>query len=87
MREGLAGLGAKLRGSGHVIPWILGDAKDAVRLANALQARGVEVRAIRPPSVPPGTARLRFSVTAAHQTADIERAVDAAMAAQRETMP
>jgi 8-amino-7-oxononanoate synthase len=87
LREGLAGLGANIRGSGHVIPWIVGDAKDAIRLARALQARAVQVRAIRPPSVPPGTARLRFSVTAAHQTADIERVVAAAMAAQREAIP
>jgi 8-amino-7-oxononanoate synthase len=86
LREGLLAIGAQLRGSGHVIPWIVGEANEATRLAHGLQARGVEVRAIRPPSVPPGSARLRFSVTAAHQAADVERAVDAATAAQREAV-
>jgi 8-amino-7-oxononanoate synthase len=84
LRTGLAGTGAQLRGSGHVIPWIVGEASAAIRLAEALQTGGVEVRAIRPPSVPAGSARLRFSVTAAHREADIDHAVATARTAQRE---
>jgi dethiobiotin synthase len=76
LREGLVALGAELRGFGHVVPWIVGDAVDALRLAEDLRARGVDVRAIRPPSVPPGTARLRLTVTAAHQSGDVERVLD-----------
>jgi 8-amino-7-oxononanoate synthase len=76
-RDGLTQLGLKLSGFGHVIPWIVRDSAHALALAEGLRIRGVDVRAIRPPSVPLGTARLRFTVTAAHQTADLERALDA----------
>jgi 8-amino-7-oxononanoate synthase len=48
-----------------------------MRVANGLRERGLDVRAIRPPSVPDGTARLRLTVTAAHRPPDIERALEA----------
>jgi 8-amino-7-oxononanoate synthase len=44
-------------------------------VAAALTDRGLEVRAIRPPSVPDGTARIRLTVTAGHAAADVERAL------------
>jgi 8-amino-7-oxononanoate synthase len=77
LRAGLAALGVQARGFGHIVPWVVGDARDAVDLAAALQAAGVDARAIRPPSVPPGTARIRLTVTALHSPNDIERAVAA----------
>jgi 8-amino-7-oxononanoate synthase len=77
LRRRLLALGADLRGFGHVIPWVIGDAREALAMAGELQARGIWVPAIRPPSVPKGTARLRFTVTAAHQGSDIERALEA----------
>jgi len=49
-------------GSSHIIPIFVGDNGAAVAVAEALQACGFDVRAIRPPTVPPGTARLRVSV-------------------------
>ncbi|HKC54503.1 MAG TPA: 8-amino-7-oxononanoate synthase [Vicinamibacterales bacterium] len=49
-------------GSSHIIPIFIDDNDAAVAVAEALQACGFDVRAIRPPSVPPGTARLRVSV-------------------------
>jgi 8-amino-7-oxononanoate synthase len=83
LRDGLGALGADLRGFGHIVPWVVGDPADATRLALALQARGVDVRAIRPPSVPAGTSRLRFTVTAMHTTADIEHAIAAVASLSR----
>jgi 8-amino-7-oxononanoate synthase len=77
LRAGLCAVGVVPRGFGHIIPWIVGETAEAVRVADALRAHGLDVRAIRPPSVPAGTARLRFTVTAAHRGADIEGAVEA----------
>jgi 8-amino-7-oxononanoate synthase len=73
LRTGLTARGARLRGDGHIVPWIVGDVNDAVELAAALREGGVRVVAIRPPTVPAGEARLRFTVTARHTEADIER--------------
>ncbi|MEV8466047.1 8-amino-7-oxononanoate synthase [Fluviibacterium sp. DFM31] len=47
----------------QILPVILGDDKRALAAAQALQARGHDIRAIRPPTVPRGTARLRISIT------------------------
>lgn len=59
-----AGLGAA--GADYVVPLVVGDDAAAVEAAEALQRQGFDVRAIRPPTVPPGTARLRVSVHADH---------------------
>jgi 8-amino-7-oxononanoate synthase len=52
----------RLSGS-QIMPYIVGDNARAMRLAAALQARGFDIRGIRPPTVPAGTARLRISLT------------------------
>ncbi len=53
-----------LDGSGtHILPLVIGDDRAAVALAEKLRAAGYDVRAIRPPTVPPGTARLRIALT------------------------
>jgi 8-amino-7-oxononanoate synthase len=54
--------GWRLSGS-QIVPFIVGDNARAVALAEALQVRGFDVRGIRPPTVPAGTARLRISLT------------------------
>ena len=77
LRSRLAELGVAPRGVGHVIPWVVGEASTALQLAKLIRARGIDVLAIRPPSVPEGTARLRLTVTAAHEKADIDRAIEA----------
>jgi 8-amino-7-oxononanoate synthase len=77
LRRGLAALGVDVRGHGPIIPVILGDPLRAVRVATAMRAAGVHVQAIRPPSVPDRTARLRLTTTARHSEADVAQALDA----------
>ena len=62
-------------GTSHVVPVLIGGNDAAVAVADAMQADGFDVRAIRPPSVPPGTARLRISVNINLTEAVIERCV------------
>jgi 8-amino-7-oxononanoate synthase len=74
LRERLSMLGIALPpGLSQIIPVVLGDNTWAVRAAQELQAAGFDVRAIRPPSVPPGTARLRVSVNAGLSEAALDR--------------
>lgn len=65
-----------------IVPLILGDAARALNASAMLQDAGFLVTAIRPPTVPEGTARLRFTFTAAHQDADIDRLVAVLRAAE-----
>jgi 8-amino-7-oxononanoate synthase len=51
------------RSGSQILPFIVGDNARAMQLAGALQARGFDIRGIRPPTVPAGTARLRISLT------------------------
>jgi 8-amino-7-oxononanoate synthase len=53
-------------GTSPIVPVILGENERAMRVAQRLRAAGFGVRAIRPPTVPQGTARLRLSITARH---------------------
>jgi len=57
-------------------PLIVGDNAAALTLAAALDAQGLWVPAIRPPTVPAGTARLRITLSAAHSTGDVQRLID-----------
>jgi len=77
------------RGRMHALPWALRESRTpiqplvvgantaAVELAGALWDRGFWVPAIRPPTVPVGTARLRITLTAAHSRDDVDALVDA----------
>ncbi|HJV92214.1 MAG TPA: aminotransferase class I/II-fold pyridoxal phosphate-dependent enzyme, partial [Azonexus sp.] len=77
LRDGLAALPWRLLPSPTAIqPLIVGANAAAVQLSTALWERGLWVPAIRPPTVPKDTARLRISVSAAHTEADIARLVD-----------
>lgn len=75
LRTGLARLGVTAAGEGHIVPWILGPPALALGVARRLRELGIDVRAIRPPSVPEGTARLRLTVTSAHSPAAIDGAL------------
>ncbi len=63
LRRGLIDAGLPVpSGESQIIPVVLGENDRAVAVASALQEAGYDVRAIRPPTVPPGTARLRLSI-------------------------
>jgi 8-amino-7-oxononanoate synthase len=73
--------GERPGGAGPIVPLLVGDNGRAVAAAERLAALGFDVRAIRPPTVPPGTARLRVSVHADHTEAEIDSLAEALAAA------
>ena len=80
LRDGLAGLPWRLLPSATAIqPLLVGENAAVLALSTALWERGLWVPAIRPPTVPQGTARLRISVSAAHTAADIDQLIHALM--------
>ena len=83
LREGLA---ARQFDTGtsttHIVPVLLGTNDMALHVANELQRDGFAVKAIRPPTVPAGTARLRLSLTSQIATKEIHRLVEAIDAAR-----
>jgi 8-amino-7-oxononanoate synthase len=80
--QGLRALGFEARESSPIFPVVLGAPERAIATAARMRERGVLVKAIRPPTVPQGTSRLRFALSAAHSTAQ----VDAALGALRESL-
>ncbi|MDR2678780.1 MAG: 8-amino-7-oxononanoate synthase [Zoogloeaceae bacterium] len=82
LRAGVAGLPWRLLASETAIqPLLVGENMAALALSRRLWENGLWVAAIRPPTVPQGTARLRISLSAAHTEADVARLVDALHAA------
>ena len=72
-REGAAAIGLTLMDSATPIqPILIGDSARALRLSALLRARGLLVTAIRPPTVPAGSARLRVTLSAVHSEAQLE---------------
>jgi 8-amino-7-oxononanoate synthase len=77
-RDGAAALAIDLPDSETPIqPIRIGDPGRAVALSSELERRGMLVTAIRPPTVPAGTSRLRVTLTAAHENADVDRLLEA----------
>ncbi len=75
-RNALKAKGFETRGSSQIVPVIIGENHAALNLAEALQKKGYWVMPIRPPTVPKGEARLRFSITYGHGIATLERLVN-----------
>ena len=94
-RAHLAALVARFRAGAAGLPWTLADSRTAIqplivggaREASAVSAglarRGLYVPAIRPPTVPAGTSRLRVSLSAAHGAGDVDRLLAALAAIAR----
>ncbi len=68
-----------------ILPVLIGDAAKASAFADRLLVHGVHAIAIRPPTVPDGTSRIRLTVTAAHTTDQLDEALQAMTLAGRET--
>jgi 8-amino-7-oxononanoate synthase len=78
LKKGLSGASWRLMASDTPIqPIVLGENSMALAMSEALREQGILVPAIRPPTVPEGTARLRVSLSAAHGEEDVSRLVAA----------
>lgn len=77
-REGAQQIGLELMDSPTPIqPIVIGDSAQALRLSRMLRERGLLVTAIRPPTVPAGSARLRVTLSAAHSEAQVQLLLNA----------
>ncbi|MET1754300.1 8-amino-7-oxononanoate synthase [Novosphingobium sp. RD2P27] len=77
LRAGLARLGLDHGTSAtQIVPAVIGAEADAMALAAALEERGFLAAAIRPPTVPPGTSRLRLALRATHTEADVDAVIE-----------
>ena len=76
--SGLKALGYTLANSqSQIMPLMVGEAGECMRLSERLLRRGVFAQGIRPPTVPPGTSRLRITVMATHTGEQLQRALGA----------
>jgi glycine C-acetyltransferase/8-amino-7-oxononanoate synthase len=78
--EGLDPIGSETQ----IVPLVIGEADDAMSLCERLLEDGIFAQAIRPPTVPPGTCRLRLTVMATHRVSDLRHAARRIGAAARE---
>jgi 8-amino-7-oxononanoate synthase len=77
LREALRELGFEVPGEAAIVPVVLGSNERALSVAAGLRDRGILGLAIRPPTVPPGTARLRLTPMATHTAPQVEGVIDA----------
>jgi 8-amino-7-oxononanoate synthase len=91
LREALAEEGlAAPRSETQIVPLLVGDAEHAVAASERALEQGVFAQAIRPPTVPPGTSRLRLSVMASHTKSELReaaRVLAAAVSASPDRVP
>jgi 8-amino-7-oxononanoate synthase len=75
--HGAEQLGLPIMASDSAIqPLMVGDARRAVAVSSLLRQRGILVGAIRPPTVPPGTSRLRITLSAAHSREQVQQLLE-----------
>ncbi|MFC4406558.1 aminotransferase class I/II-fold pyridoxal phosphate-dependent enzyme [Haloarchaeobius iranensis] len=84
LRNGLEAVGYEVRGDTQILPIVVGDRDDALALERAVRERGVVAPAIRPPTVPEGTSRIRVAPMATHSRSDVEHCIEAFRAAGEE---
>jgi len=76
LRSSLTDRGLEIKGDSQIVPLMVGDAASAVEMSERLQKEGFWVMPIRPPTVPPKQARLRFSLNFGHKRTDLQRLVE-----------
>lgn len=76
LRKTFALRGMQMPSGSHIIPMVIGSSADAVLRAEDMQRHGFYVLPIRPPTVPEGTSRLRFSLTASLKEEDIAKLIE-----------
>lgn len=84
LRNGLESVGYEVRGDTQILPVAVGDRQDALALERAVRKRGIVAHAIRPPTVPEGTSRIRVAPMATHSRSDVEHCIEAFRAAGEE---
>ena len=85
LRNALAAEGLEVGEAGtHIVPLAVGDAGTAMNLCERILERGVFAQGIRPPTVPEGSSRLRFTVMSTHRREELERAAQLVGNAARE---
>ncbi|RKD94813.1 aminotransferase class I/II-fold pyridoxal phosphate-dependent enzyme [Halopiger aswanensis] len=77
LRDGLETMGFDVPGDSQILPVIVGDREDALALAEGLRERDIVAPAIRPPTVPEGTSRIRVTPIATHDKDDIVTCLEA----------
>ncbi|MDQ2051529.1 8-amino-7-oxononanoate synthase [Natronolimnohabitans sp. A-GB9] len=77
LRDGLESMGFTVLGDSQILPVLVGDREDALALASALEDRDVVAPAIRPPTVPDGTSRIRVAPMATHDEEDVVACLEA----------
>jgi glycine C-acetyltransferase/8-amino-7-oxononanoate synthase len=86
LREALRECGLAVpAGETPIVPLIVGDAADAVRASERALESGIFAQAIRPPTVPEGSSRLRLAVMASHTKSELREAADVLAAAVPES--
>ena len=75
-RAALTDRGYDIRGSSQIVPLVVGEAERAGAASEALEAQGFRVLPIRPPTVPAGEARLRFSLTYDHNRPQLSELIE-----------
>lgn len=84
VREALRNSGVSVEGSvTPILPIMVGEVGLAVEMVEQLKEKGVLVSAIRPPTVAPGTSRLRLTISAAHNRKELAQAIDSIIAISR----
>lgn len=73
LRQAVAGKGFDCPSSSHIVPVIIGESQETVEKAQALQAAGFYIMPVRPPTVPQGSSRLRISLIASIEQAELDQ--------------